>query len=538
LNIITKYIFLIFAALFGFSLSLYLGWVFYEIDSNSIEVNFQDDVDDKAAALEREILLNIEVLYSIKGLFDSSKNVESEEFTYLTANILVRQKNIQALAWIPKINQYEREEHEVKRKSNHPDFEFTELESSENLTRAHEREIYFPVYYIEPISGNEIAMGFDLASNSERLKTLEIARDTGTPQATANLRLLKDNTRRGFLIFIPVYDGSPNTLEKRRERLRGFVVGIYRASDLFSSALKRTAAKGINFSLIDITNSENDILYESSLEDVNSIPHTRYEYKKDLDKFGGRTWSIIATPTSGYIAARKTLLPYATVIVGVLIVILLTIYTFIIIRHSEIVESTVRERTKDLHEAKKKLEALSRTDGLTNIGNRRCFDEFLDSEWNRAIRDKSTISLLMIDIDYFKLYNDKYGHAEGDECLKVIAKTLEKSLKRSSDLVARYGGEEFVIVLPNTKNASAIAETCRINIENLKILHEESKVSNYVTISIGIANISPDSNSEIIELTTNADKALYKSKETGRNKVTTFEADQVDLDETMPSIKV
>jgi diguanylate cyclase (GGDEF)-like protein len=129
-----------------------------------------------------------------------------------------------------------------------------------------------------------------------------------------------------------------------------------------------------------------------------------------------------------------------------------------------LIEKTVLERTKDLNDAKKKLEALSHTDSLTNIGNRRSYDETLEIEWNRAIRDKMPLSLRMIDINYFKLFNDKYGHAAGDKCLKDLAYTMEKSLRRTSDKVTRYGGEEFVIILPNTQDTFSCAEDCRQSI--------------------------------------------------------------------------
>jgi diguanylate cyclase (GGDEF)-like protein len=518
-NIYLKYVFLAMATLFGFSLSAFLGWVFYEKDTTAIELNFNRDVDDKAAALEREIFLKLEVLYSIKGLFDSSENVDPDEFQHLTESILARQKNIQALAWIPKIKHVERGDYETTRRKEYPDFEITEEKDIGKMARASERDVYFPVYYISPISGNEIAIGYDLASNVQRLETLQLSLDSGTPRATGNLKLLQDSSKQGFLIFMPIYKGRPSTLEKRREQLRGFVLGVFRAGDLFHSAIKRTAAKGINFTLIDITNSHNDVLYESLLEEVNINRQSEFEYKKDLAEFSGRRWSIIATPTNGYIAERRTILPYATIIVGVLLVILLTIYTFVIMRHSELTEKTVLERTKDLHNAKKKLEALSRTDSLTNIGNRRDFDETLDIEWHRAMRDKTPLSLMMIDIDYFKQFNDKYGHTAGDKCLKDIAHVMNKSLRRASDKITRYGGEEFVMIMPNTQHADTCAEDCRRNIENLRILHEDSTTSKYVTVSIGVSTIIPQLHSDLTEFISSVDRVLYKAKESGRNRV-------------------
>ncbi len=166
-----------------------------------------------------------------------------------------------------------------------------------------------------------------------------------------------------------------------------------------------------------------------------------------------------------------------------------------------------------------KLESLSRMDDLTGIANRRTFDESFYIEWHRAIREKNPISLMLIDVDYFKLFNDNYGHVDGDLCLKRIARALKIAIKRPADLVARYGGEEFVIILPNTDNAVDIAEECREIIEQSKIPHEYSDVSNVITISIGVGACIPDTKADPYNFIKTVDKALYRAKEEGRNRV-------------------
>ena len=167
------------------------------------------------------------------------------------------------------------------------------------------------------------------------------------------------------------------------------------------------------------------------------------------------------------------------------------------------------------------LETLSTRDALTNIPNRRRLDDFLEMEWMRAIRDQSTISLVIIDIDYFKSYNDRYGHNAGDLCLKRVAKVLMNSLKRPTDLVARYGGEEFVAVLPDTeaKGARFLAELMRKEVKALAIPHEPSTVDDYVTISIGGASIIPSRDSKPERLLELADEQLYEAKNAGRNQI-------------------
>ncbi len=166
-----------------------------------------------------------------------------------------------------------------------------------------------------------------------------------------------------------------------------------------------------------------------------------------------------------------------------------------------------------------KLESLSHMDELTGIANRRTFDESFYIEWHRAIREKNPISLMLIDVDYFKLFNDNYGHVDGDLCLKRIARALKIAIKRPADLVARYGGEEFVIILPNTNNAVDIAKECREIIEQSKIPHEYSKVANVVTISIGVGACIPDTKADPYDFIKTVDKALYRAKQEGRNRV-------------------
>lgn len=512
---------LIFLALIGIALSAFLGWSFYEEETKIIALDVRKDTDVKAAALERELLIHLEVLFSIKALFDSSDNVTPATFHKLAQSILARHQHIQALEWIPKVLQSERESYEKLHRNEHSDFVITEREKQGRMIRAGDREVYFPVYYVEPLAINKLALGFDLASNTERLKTLKISRDMGTPLATASITLVQEaSNQKGFITFIPIYQGEPTTVEKRREYLRGFVTGVFRIGDIFDNAIKHTAAQGINLTLVDNSSPSVETLYLNHLpNEEGSGRYSRFAYQKHLTKFSGRQWSIIAAPTNGYITERRSLLPYLISLFGALFVALGAAYTFTVLRRSEHIEKTVLDRTKELNNTKKKLEALSRTDALTGIANRRCFDERLKAEWKRAIREKTPLSLMMIDIDHFKLFNDRYGHVMGDNCLKDVASSLQKSLHRPDDLVARYGGEEFVIILPNTKDVSTPAENCRLGIENLRVPHETSDIAQYVTISIGTVTLIPDNQSEFIEFTDKADRALYEAKESGRNKV-------------------
>ncbi len=170
------------------------------------------------------------------------------------------------------------------------------------------------------------------------------------------------------------------------------------------------------------------------------------------------------------------------------------------------------------------LESLSTTDGLTGISNRRRFDGFLEQEWRRSMRKRSELSLILMDIDYFKQFNDRYGHLAGDDCLKQVAAVLRRALRRAGDLAARYGGEEFACVLPGMgrKRAGQVAQGIADEITRLRIPHGDSPVADHVTLSFGVATIVPEKGQEYPDLIEMADRSLYSAKQGGRNRVAAF----------------
>jgi diguanylate cyclase (GGDEF)-like protein len=182
-------------------------------------------------------------------------------------------------------------------------------------------------------------------------------------------------------------------------------------------------------------------------------------------------------------------------------------------------ERLVEERTHMLEEANRELKKIATMDGLTGIYNYRWFSKYLEREWKRAIRNKASISVILVDVDYFKKYNDAYGHHAGDECLKKVARKLEQTCRRPADAAARYGGEEFIVVLPDTapRDVTLVAERLRRGVESLQIPHQCSPVSSVVTVSIGCTTIAPTHDDAISTLFKTADEALYLSKEKGRN---------------------
>lgn len=177
----------------------------------------------------------------------------------------------------------------------------------------------------------------------------------------------------------------------------------------------------------------------------------------------------------------------------------------------------------ELRIANQQLEQLAQTDGLTQLANRRYFDKYLLQQWQQCRREQQPISVILLDIDYFKKFNDTYGHQARDDCLKQVAQALQVSIQRSTDLAARYGGEEFVVVLLNTKQTGAaiVAQAIRENVRSLSIPHKASDVSDFVSLSMGINTVIP--RDELPEnFVKQADLALYQAKEQGRDRIVVF----------------
>ena len=194
-----------------------------------------------------------------------------------------------------------------------------------------------------------------------------------------------------------------------------------------------------------------------------------------------------------------------------------------IVKRKEI-ELALKEANRQLQSANHQLKLLANLDGLTQIANRRRFDDYLTVEWQRHLREKQPLALILIDIDYFKRYNDHYGHQGGDDCLIKVAQTIAKIPQRPTDLVARYGGEEFAVILPHTNSEGAliVAEEIREAIANLSIPHQNSAISDRITLSMGIASEIPTGEQSLEVLISYADQALYTAKSQGRNQAIAY----------------
>lgn len=189
----------------------------------------------------------------------------------------------------------------------------------------------------------------------------------------------------------------------------------------------------------------------------------------------------------------------------------------------------LRRSQQQLLEANFELQRLNNLDGLTGVSNRKHLNDYIEAEWKRAEREQSPLSVLMVDVDDFKRYNDTYGHLAGDEALKKVAEETKKSAERPADLAARFGGEEFVVVLPATPVAGAVVvgERLRRQVENLRVPHSASSIGGFLTVSVGGASTIPRRGDSCLVLLETADVALYQAKQSGKNRVMTLGQDRI-----------
>jgi diguanylate cyclase (GGDEF)-like protein len=283
--------------------------------------------------------------------------------------------------------------------------------------------------------------------------------------------------------------------------------GVFRIGELVRQSIPTAIDSNILIQIVDRTNVDEDVIYSTGRSSderwVKSLTHEVH-----LAPVAGRNWVVQAIPGKTFVSARRGHLPALVIGFGFSFIALLVFFA-------------VRSlwQNAELNKAKHELEKISLTDALTGLANRRHFDLYLEQEWSRALRQGQPISLVMLDIDFFKAFNDAYGHPRGDQCLKQVARVLEQVMRRPTDLAARYGGEEFALVLPDTQDAVAVAEACRVAIQELGIVHEFSDVAPVITISAGVCSLVPTRNTSAASLIQQADDALYKAKDAGRNQI-------------------
>ncbi|MGD0280985.1 MAG: CHASE domain-containing protein, partial [Dissulfurispiraceae bacterium] len=347
--------------LLGIVLSFIVSASSYYSDRKLIRAEFNEAVENRYSALKRELDSDLAVLTSLQALYyTSGKDVERSEFRNFTSHILKQYASIQALEWMPRVPDSRREAYErAARREGFPDFQFTERIAQGKMKRAEKRSEYFPVYFVEPYKGNEIALGFDDASTPDRMETLEVARKTGEMRATPRITLVQETRSQfGFIVFAPIYRKGAlvNPDQPRWEHLEGFALGVFRIGDIAEKATKYLKPEGVDFSIYDASAPEKERFLYTHSSRTRKTPlldqeHPGTDFKNSkMIEVAGRKWMVIYSATPDFISARRSWLPWGLLLAGLAFTGLVAGF-LVIVRHAGHVEKFA----KDLSELNAKL---------------------------------------------------------------------------------------------------------------------------------------------------------------------------------------
>lgn len=493
--------------------------------------------------LESKLQQNVEVVYSIHSLFKTSESVTREQFRNFVQGALQRNSSIHALSWNPVVSARERSQFEQQiRSEGRANFTITERNLAGNLIPAEQRQNYVVVDYIEPLQGNEKAIGYDVYSNPIRRQAMDYASLSGDIVATNPIRLVQETSNQtGILVFVPVYTGgaTPDSELDKARLLKGFVVGVFRTGDLLDQSLPGIKMTDIVVELFDITDPEQPVPiagYELDQQangrilPLEQIPYAEQALSWQRDfRFAQRNWSIKVGASDLYLNKHRSWVAWGVMTAGLLFATLLGAFLLILTGRVILDQARANELSKQikqrelveqtLHTVNQQLEKLARTDSLTQVHNRRSIQEIGREYDAESKRYKTSYSVIMLDIDYFKDVNDRYGHHVGDKVLQEVASLISEQM-RETDFIGRWGGEEFVILskLTNLKDCKNYAQRLRKAVADQDI----DPIGN-ITISLGVSAHKQDEKFE--DVVRRADKALYTAKDKGRNRVESLSKD-------------
>ncbi len=515
----------------GLMLSLGAAWLLHFSEQEQLRNRFVKDVSDRSAVFSRELNTSLETLYTLRTLFIGQAIPRLEDFEFVASNTRARHKDIVAIYWVPEVSAGLRDvfERDIATTNGLPSFEVLRQQADGQVVPSDKVSgLHRPVVYFQGELSQKIPLGIDLTDNYPVNSLLTQAKLSGGLTLSPGRIAIKDSLlKQGDYHSSMMKVALSIPLRGYPGKVGGYIVTVIDLRESFAKALSQIRVAGIDMKLWDQTGVQEPMLLH------HHVNRTRLEIDKSRSTLvpmhvnGNRQWFMEALPTFYYFNNKATWLPHLVFVLGMSLTGLVC-FSFVRIARRN---AKIQHETHQLLTSNQELAEISRTDALTAVANRRYFDEVLDKEWKRSLRNKTPLTLIMVDIDCFKLYNDYYGHLEGDECIYVVAQTLSDMMSRPMDLVARYGGEEFATLLPDTnENAVILAEQCRKMIEQQRIAHAASKVSPYVTVSMGVATVNAAQTLDVSELIRHADRALYSAKANGRNQVVRaeFEVEHTD----------
>ncbi len=381
----------------GTSASLFSFQTARRWQGHRLRAQFERAALDRVSALNRELEAELLILQSLVRFHAASNKVERDEFRTFVASVLSSHPQIQALEWIPRVHHSQREAYEeAAREDGFPDFQITERAEQGQMVRAPRRQEYFPVYFVQPYKGNEMALGFDMASNPTRLEALNRSRDTGQVAATARITLVQETAKQsGILVLLPVYKkGAPaDSLEDRRRNLEGFFLGVFRIGDFVERALASLSPAGVDVHVWDLSAPPGEqflYFHGSRTREFRGSPGVKEPDVKQsglhtvvVREVGGRKWQVLCRPTEAFVADRVTRQPWGILVGGLVVTALVTIYLFMMMSHAvhtqrlagrvfkanRDLEEEIADHKQAERELRRSRESLAEAQQLTHLGN-------------------------------------------------------------------------------------------------------------------------------------------------------------------------
>ncbi len=535
------------AMLLGSTIAFVVFIAILNNDYRAVATKFSQEHRQFSDTLFKQLGATSDSLSSLSILFLDGRTPSSQNFSSAVQRVMTRTSSLKAMEYIPIVLESERTDIEIQGRTFFPRFQISEKAVSGRLMPAANRAQYYPVFYIEPLVGNEAVVGYDLGSNTERLEPLLEAKDLGNPVYSQPIQLLQSGAL-GILAFYPLYLGETDTAEARRDNATGFLAGVYDVAHLFRASGILSVDPEIHYALHDITDTNNRVLaypdavfHDRFLLGVNDA-HISHTHGPKIDFLGpliailrgdplhsisdvelfGRHYELQSWSNSSYTLNHLGNLHFIAMIVLLLLTGAVTLLVWRTTSREQKHEDLVEAKTERLTEANKILDHMSKTDELTGLANKRGLMEYLQSEWLRGTRSHAALGIIVVDIDGFKPYNDHSGHVRGDDTRKRVAQCMVDCMLRSTDLVARFGGDEFVIILPDTTDAEEVALRVVKAVSDLAIPNVKSVTDMpVVTISAGVGTFYANTAQDPVTILGLVDTALGDSKKAGGNQVST-----------------
>jgi len=468
---------------------------------------------DESAHIQQRINNIVEIMESIRNFYAASNYVDSREFNKFVKDQVMLHPEIVALEWAPLVLDADRLQIEKTLSEIIPEQHITELNADGNLVPAASRAQYFPVLYVEPLHGNELAVGYDLASHPERAAAIQQAKVTGKIAFSHKLRLVQGGSDpNAVLLFQPIYHNTDN-IPIERNKLHGVAIGVIKPKALLQESIRNFSPTGLDLMLISSDDThEPDVLHFHPSRKRNSAiaQPTLHDFMKKEHYHApiiipGGQWDLYFSPSPSFHAEHESQQGLLILLIGIVLTSMLVFNVARRIRYTHAI----------LHQAQH--------DALTGLPNRSFFQEQLNHAISYAQRARLTSAVLFLDLDNFKHINDSLGHAVGDRLLVEVSKRLRQNT-RAEDTVARMGGDEFILLVQNVQQIDDIASLAEKLLKDLTSPYQITQQVFYLSASIGISLFPRDGvNTEA--LIANADAAMYRAKSRGRNTYDFYSTD-------------